>query len=276
MAYITIREYGEDSFIEKKSEFIGYAKRVENEEEAKAFVAEIKSKHKQARHNCWAYVIGENMGIQRYSDDGEPQGTAGIPILEVMKKSDITDCAVVVTRYFGGILLGAGGLTRAYTKGASIALKAGGVVEKVQGVKVSLHLDYDMIGKVQYFCGQNNWHIEDTEYTDKVIVHILAEVSVADEIEKEAIEPIQTLKTNYLGSKNPRLHTDEILIALSSTAAHNENAKKAMGELTKLKGCDAHSTVLLSSVDETTFKKLGMQLTCEPKYEEDGRKYHKH
>ena len=103
MAYITIREYGEDSFIEKKSEFIGYAKRVENEEEAKAFVAEIKSKHKQARHNCWAYVIGENMGIQRYSDDGEPQGTAGIPILEVMKKSDITDCAVVVTRCFGGI-----------------------------------------------------------------------------------------------------------------------------------------------------------------------------
>ena len=276
MAYITIREYGEDSFIEKKSEFIGYAKRVENEEEAKAFVAEIKSKHKQARHNCWAYIIGENMGIQRYSDDGEPQGTAGIPILEVMKKADITDCAVVVTRYFGGILLGTGGLTRAYTKGASIALKAGGIVEKVEGVNISLHLDYDMIGKVQYFCGQNNWHIEDTEYTDKVIVHILAEVTVADEIEKEAIEPIQTLKTNYLGSKNPRLHTDEILIALSSTAAHNENAKKAMGELTKLKGCDAHSTVLLSSVDETTFKKLGMQLTCEPKYEEDGRKYHKH
>ena len=181
MAYITIREYGEDSFIEKKSEFIGYAKRVENEEEAKAFVAEIKSKHKQARHNCWAYIIGENMGIQRYSDDGEPQGTAGIPILEVMKKADITDCAVVVTRYFGGILLGTGGLTRAYTKGASI-------VEKVEGVNISLHLDYDMIGKVQYFCGQNNWHIEDTEYTDKVIVHILAEVTVADEIEKEAIE----------------------------------------------------------------------------------------
>ena len=141
MAYITIREYGEDSFIEKKSEFIGYAKRVENEEEAKAFVAEIKSKHKQARHNCWAYIIGENMGIQRYSDDGEPQGTAGIPILEVMKKADITDCAVVVTRYFGGILLGTGGLTRAYTKGASIALKAGGVVEKVEGVNISLHLE---------------------------------------------------------------------------------------------------------------------------------------
>ena len=93
--------------------------------------------------------------------------------------------------------------------------------------------------------------------------------------EIEAIEPIQILKTNYLGSKNPRLHTDEILIALSSTAAHNENAKKAMSQLYKLKGCDAHSTVLLSSVDENIFKKLGIQLTCEPKYEHDGRKYHK-
>lgn len=188
MAYITIRQYGEDEFIEKKSQFIGYAKRCESEEEAKAFVTEIKNKHKQATHNCWAYVVGKNMGIQRYSDDGEPQGTAGIPILEVMKKSNVTDCAIVVTRYFGGIMLGAGGLTRAYTKGASIALKAGGVVEKVEGVNVSLEMDYDMIGKVQYMCAQNNWHIEDTEYTDKVVAHILAELSVADEIEKSAIE----------------------------------------------------------------------------------------
>lgn len=188
MAYITIREYGEDEFIEKKSQFIGYAKRCENEEEAKAFVAEIKSMHKQATHNCWAYVVGKNMGIQRYSDDGEPQGTAGIPILEVMKKSNVTDCAIVVTRYFGGIMLGAGGLTRAYTKGASIALKAGGVVEKVEGVDVALEMDYDMIGKIQYMCAQNNWHIEDTEYTDKVVAHILAELEVADEIEKKAIE----------------------------------------------------------------------------------------
>ncbi|MDZ5035113.1 YigZ family protein, partial [Clostridium perfringens] len=136
MSYITIRDFGEDEFIEKKSEFIGYAKRCESEEEAKTFIAEIKNKHKQATHNCWAYVIGENMVVQRYSDDGEPQGTAGIPILEVMKKSNVTDCAIVVTRYYGGILLGAGGLTRAYTKGASIALKAGGVVEKVQGIRL--------------------------------------------------------------------------------------------------------------------------------------------
>lgn len=188
MAYITIRDRGEDRFEEKKSEFIGYSKRVESEEEAKEFVNEIKSMHKQARHNCWAYVIGQNYGIQRYSDDGEPQGTAGIPILEVMKKQGVTDCAIVVTRYFGGILLGAGGLTRAYTKGASISLKAGGVVEKVEGIKVSIEIDYDLIGKIQYLCGQNNWHIEDSEYTDKVTVYIYAEKTVVPILEKEVTE----------------------------------------------------------------------------------------
>ncbi|MDR5587024.1 MULTISPECIES: YigZ family protein [Clostridium] len=188
MPYITIRNFGEDRFEEKKSEFIGYAKRVESEEEAKAFVSEIKNMHKQARHNCWAYVIGENMNIQRYSDDGEPQGTAGIPILEVMKKSGITDCAVVVTRYFGGVLLGTGGLTRAYTKGASISIKCAGIVEKVVGLKLSLEMDYDLFGKVQYICAQNLWHIEDTEYTDKVIVHILAEKDIIENMEKEMIE----------------------------------------------------------------------------------------
>nr|WP_312291758.1 YigZ family protein [Clostridium chromiireducens] len=188
MSYITIKDFGEDRFEEKKSEFIGYAKRVESEEEAKAFINEIKSKHKQATHNCSAYIIGQNMNIQRYSDDGEPQGTAGIPILEVMKKSRITDCAVVVTRYFGGILLGAGGLTRAYTKGASIAIKSAGVVEKVDGLKLSFEMEYDLFGKVQHLCGQNSWHIEDTEYSDKVIVNILAEKAISEDMENEIIE----------------------------------------------------------------------------------------
>ncbi|AGX42150.1 YigZ family protein [Clostridium saccharobutylicum] len=188
MPYITIKNLGEDRFEEKKSEFIGYAKRVQNEEEAKEFVNEIKSLHKQARHNCWAYVIGSNMNIQRYSDDGEPQGTAGIPILEVMKKSNVTDCAVVVTRYFGGVLLGTGGLTRAYIKGASIAIKAAGIVEKVSGLKLSFEIEYDLFGKIQYICGQNSWHIEEIEYTDKVIVHILCEEAISEEIENEIVE----------------------------------------------------------------------------------------
>lgn len=185
MSYVTIRDFGEDRFVEKKSEFIGYAKRCESEEEAKAFVQEIKDMHKQATHNCWAYIIGEKMNIQRYSDDGEPQGTAGIPILEVLKKSNVTDCAIVVTRYYGGILLGAGGLTRAYTKGASIALKSGGLVEKVKGLNLIIKLDYDLLGKVQYTCIQNNWYIENTEYTDKVVVNILVEIDKALEIENE-------------------------------------------------------------------------------------------
>jgi uncharacterized YigZ family protein len=188
MSYITVKDFGEDRFEEKKSEFIGYAKRVENEDEAKAFINQIKSMHKQARHNCSAYIIGSNMNIQRYSDDGEPQGTAGIPILEVMKKSRVTDCAIVVTRYFGGILLGAGGLTRAYTKGASIAIKAAGVVEKVEGLKLSFEMEYDLFGKVQHTCGQNSWHIEDTEYSDKVIVHLLSEKIMAEDIENEIVE----------------------------------------------------------------------------------------
>ncbi|MDU5110557.1 MAG: YigZ family protein [Clostridium sp.] len=188
MSYTTVRNYGEDRFIEKKSEFIGYAKRCENEEEAKAFINEIKAMHKQATHNCYAYVIGENMGIQRYSDDGEPQGTAGIPILEVMKKSNVTDCAIVVTRYYGGILLGAGGLTRAYTKGASIAIKAAKVVEKVKGQKLLFTMEYDMLGKIQYIFNEKNWHIEDIEYTDKVVLSTISEVSIVEEIEKEITE----------------------------------------------------------------------------------------
>ena len=187
MAYITIRDYGEDSFEEKKSEFIGYAKRVESEEEARAFVDSIKDKHKQARHNCYAYVLGENMGIQRYSDDGEPQGTAGIPILEVMKKSGITDCAIVVTRYFGGILLGTGGLTRAYKKGASIAVKAAGIIEKVKGLKLSIEIDYDLLGKVQYLCSSNLWHLDNTTYEDKVKFEILAKIEDVNRIEEEII-----------------------------------------------------------------------------------------
>ena len=185
MSYITVKNYGEASFEEKKSEFIGYAKRVNSEEEAKEFVNEIKAKHKQARHNCFAYVIGQNMGIQRYSDDGEPQGTAGIPILEVMKKGGITDCAIVVTRYFGGILLGTGGLTRAYTKAASMSVKEAGVIEKVQGLKLTVKIEYDLLGKVQYLCAKNNWYIEEIQYFEYVELFVFVETSGVEEMEKE-------------------------------------------------------------------------------------------
>lgn len=188
MSYLTIKKYGIDEFEEKKSQFIGHIKRVESEEDAKAFVQEIKSNHKTATHNCWAYIIGEKMNIQRYSDDGEPQGTAGIPILEVMKKSGVVDCAIVVTRYFGGIMLGAGGLTRAYTKGASIAITAGSIVEKVKGNPISIEINYDLIGKIQYLCGENNWFIEESEYGENVKFHLLLEIEEGEKAIKSIVE----------------------------------------------------------------------------------------
>ncbi|MFD3156201.1 YigZ family protein [Haloimpatiens sp. FM7330] len=192
MGYFTIKEKrAEDRFVERKSEFIGYIKRVESEDEAKEFVNEIRNMHKQATHNVYAYVVGENMGIQRYSDDGEPQGTAGIPVLEVIKKNNITDCAVVVTRYFGGILLGKGGLVRAYSKGAAVAINKAGIVEKVQGIPVEVTIDYDMLGKFQYVCQQNEWYMEDTIYEDIVKLLFFHEVSDKENFENKIIDVTQ-------------------------------------------------------------------------------------
>ena len=136
--YKTLHEFGMDEIIIEKSTFIGYAKPIKTEEEAIEFVNEIKKKHKDATHNVWAYTVGKTMNIQRYSDDGEPQGTAGIPTLEVIKKEDLRDVVVVVTRYFGGVKLGAGGLVRAYTKGAKIGIDAAKVIEKVMYKKLEL------------------------------------------------------------------------------------------------------------------------------------------
>jgi len=202
LSYLTIKNEGQDRFEEKKSLFIGYAKRVYSEEDAKDFIDEIRSKHKDATHNVYAYVIGENMGIQRYNDDGEPQGTGGIPILEVIKKNGVTDIAVVVTRYFGGILLGAGGLVRAYSKGAAIAVASGEIVEKVEGVTLTIKIDYDFLGKVQYVCSQNFWHIEEANYTDKVELIIFVEISKSEEI-KNKITEVTSGKAEYkLGDKD--------------------------------------------------------------------------
>jgi len=182
MSYFTVKDESRAEFEEKKSIFIGHVKRVESEDSAKEFIKKIKDNHKEARHNVYAYIIGENRGIQRYSDDGEPQGTGGIPMLEILKKSDITDVVVVVTRYFGGILLGTGGLARAYSKGASLAIKEAGVVEKVKGVSLEIVIDYDLLGKVQYVCEKESFHIEHIEYTEKVKIKILCEVSTLEKL----------------------------------------------------------------------------------------------
>lgn len=188
MGYFTIKDEVSSQFEEKKSIFIGHIKRVYTEDEAKEFVSKIRSDYKDARHNVYAYVIGQNMGIQRYSDDGEPQGTGGIPVLEVIKKNEITDVVIVVTRYFGGILLGKGGLVRAYSKGAAMAVSDGGIVEKVRGVVVDITLDYDMLGKVQYLFEQKLWYIENIDYTDKVNLIMYCPVDNLEEIQGELTE----------------------------------------------------------------------------------------
>jgi uncharacterized YigZ family protein len=188
VSYKTIKEEANGEYEEKKSLFIGSAKRVSTEEEAKEFINQVKAQHKEARHNVYAYVIGSNRGIQRYSDDGEPQGTGGIPVLEVIKKNDISDTVLVVTRYFGGILLGAAGLVRAYGKAASLAVKNGGVVEKVEGCELKITIEYDLLGKLQYLFNQKQWVIENIEYTDKVVISTYCELNNAEIINKALIE----------------------------------------------------------------------------------------
>ena len=180
--YKTLHEFGMDEIIIEKSTFIGYAKPIETEEEAVAFVNEIKKKHKDATHNVWAYTIGKHMNIQRYSDDGEPQGTAGIPTLEVIKKEDLRDVVVVVTRYFGGIKLGAGGLVRAYTKGAKVGLEAAKIIEKVLYQELRIKIDYTQLGKVQNEIMNMGYFIKDTVYEDYVEIIVYSRINEVEDI----------------------------------------------------------------------------------------------
>lgn len=187
-SYKTLHKFGVDECIIEKSTFIGYAKPIKTEEEAIEFVNEIKKKHKDATHNVWAYTVGENMNIQRYSDDGEPQGTAGIPTLEVIKKEDLRDVVVVVTRYFGGIKLGAGGLVRAYTKGAKIGIEAGIVIEKVKYTDVRIKIEYTQLGKIQNEIMNLGFTVKDTLYSEGVEIIVYSKVEDAESLKNKIID----------------------------------------------------------------------------------------
>lgn len=182
--YRTVHEFGTDEFIEKKSRFIGYVFFVTSEEEAQQKVAQMKEQHRDATHNCWAYIIGEEGLIQRYSDDGEPSGTAGVPILEVLKKENLRNVAAVVTRYFGGTLLGAGGLVRAYSKGVKIALDAAGCVVMEEFLLCRYTYDYTNHGKIINHLTQSGYVICTEEYTDKVSIelHVRENASLTQEL----------------------------------------------------------------------------------------------
>ena len=171
--YKTLLKRAEDEFIVNKSRFIGHACPCETEEDALKFLAEMREKYKDASHNCYAYIIGTNMGIMRYNDDGEPGGTAGMPIIEVLKARGVTNLCCVVTRYFGGILLGAGGLTRAYSKGAAIALDACGVGVMHPTARYLLDVPYPMLSKVEYFLASAPVEIEEQTFADVVTLSLL-------------------------------------------------------------------------------------------------------
>lgn len=172
-SYKTLRTLGEEAFIIQKSRFIGCASPVADEAGALAFLSQIRAQYKDASHHCYAYIIGQNAGVMRYSDDGEPGGTAGMPILGVMRARGVVDCAVVVVRYFGGILLGAGGLTRAYSQGAVVALSAAHVVEMHRSQRYLAEIAYPLWDRVSYALRDAACIVEEQEFTDRVTITLL-------------------------------------------------------------------------------------------------------
>ena len=178
-AYKTLIQRSEDSFIINKSRFIGDGCPCETEDAALAFLAEIRARHRDATHNCYAYIVGANMGVMRYSDDGEPGGTAGMPIIEVMKARGVTNACVVVTRYFGGVLLGAGGLVRAYSQGAAAAINACGVGMMHPTARYLMEIPYPMLGRMEHFLKSEPIIVEDKSYTDVISFTLI--VREADE-----------------------------------------------------------------------------------------------
>lgn len=178
MEFKTIARRCEARFIEKKSEFIGYLCPVQTEEQAVAFIEEIRAMHRKATHNCYAYILRDN-NAARHSDDGEPGGTAGVPIYEVLRKEGLTDVCCVVTRYFGGVLLGAGGLVRAYTKGAKDAVDAAQIKCMAEAVKLAVTVDYGLYGRLAQVFADFDARVEDERFADnvRIVLHIRAENS---------------------------------------------------------------------------------------------------
>ena len=200
--YKTLKSSAQDEYIDRKSRFIGCAAPCESEEAALAFLKSVRERYKDASHHCYAYIIGENAGIMRYSDDGEPGGTAGMPIIEVMKARGVVNCCVVVVRYFGGILLGAGGLTRAYSHSCAIALNAAQVVRMECTRRVLLDVPYPMWDKVNYALKSLPQITEETSFGVSVSCTVLVR-------ERDVGSVLQSL-TSLTDGKIEALETDEL------------------------------------------------------------------
>jgi len=173
LQYQTVYQGNSAEIVEKKSRFIASVFPIRDETEALAIIEQIRKKHWNASHNCFAYVLGERFELQRCSDDGEPNGTAGRPMLDVLLGEEIHDTLVVVTRYFGGTLLGTGGLVRAYSGAVKAGLEASNIITKIYGCKLSIQTDYNGLGKIQYILGQRGLTVLDSDYSDVVRIEIL-------------------------------------------------------------------------------------------------------
>lgn len=209
--YKTIYRSGEDEIEINKSRFIGYSKPVKTEQEAQEFIGEISKKHYDATHNVWAYIIGQDSMIQRFSDDGEPSGTAGIPMLEVMKKEELVDLVLVGTRYFGGVKLGAGGLIRAYARTAKIALEAGLIVDRLLYKIMRIRLDYTLYGAIENYLLTNFYMIKDSSFDEAVNMDIYVKVEDLDNFIKKITDltsasvEIEEIGEEYLALKDGKI-----------------------------------------------------------------------
>lgn len=184
-AYKTLLRSASDEFIVNKSRFIGYASPVTTEADALAFLDSVRKKHRDATHNCYAYTLGSNMGVMRYSDDGEPGGTAGLPMMEVIKKREVCDCCVVVTRYFGGVLLGAGGLVRAYSHGCAIGLDAAKVVVMEESEQLLCEVAYSLWDRVQHSLRTLPVKLLSTEFTAAITFTLLTRLTDSEAVQRE-------------------------------------------------------------------------------------------
>ena len=185
--YTTIKEYAKDCFIERRSEFIGYITPVKTEDEAIEFINKIREKHRKATHNCYAYILRDNNTV-RYSDDGEPQGTAAVPMLDVLQKEGLTDVCLVVTRYFGGILLGGGGLVRAYSHSAKIAVDASTKLNMYKCVRLKVNSDYSLYGKISYALSDFRLKQTASDFSDTVSLELILEKSQVENFRKKLVE----------------------------------------------------------------------------------------
>lgn len=199
--YDTVGGYAEASFIEKKSEFIGYITHAESDEEAVAFINEIRGRHRKATHNVYAYIL-RNGSITRYSDDGEPQGTAGVPVFEVLRKEGLTDVCCVVTRYFGGILLGGGGLVRAYSHSAKIAVDAAERKKMCSCYPMEITSDYGLYGKIVNILPEFEVKITDTVFETDVTVKLLCRSALTDALTEKLIDTANGKITVHKGEES--------------------------------------------------------------------------